>query len=67
LSGPTAQRYRASSSSQAGKYYTLDVDSGDVVCSCPGFEYRGACAHSRALKKALAAGGPLPEGIELSS
>jgi SNF2 family DNA or RNA helicase len=68
LSGPTERRYRASSSSKPGKYYTLDVDSGgDVLCSCPGFEYRGACAHARSLKKALAAGSPLPDGIELSS
>ena len=43
----------------------LDVDgAGDVICSCPGFEYRGACTHARALKKALAEGTALPEGVE---
>ena len=27
-----------------------DVDGGDVTCSCPGFEYRGACSHARELR-----------------
>ena len=64
LSGPVAQRYRAPSSSKPGAYYVLDVDQGDVTCSCPGFEYRGACNHARTLKAALAKGGPLPSGFE---
>src|SRR5688500_12292086 len=33
LSGPTTQRYRASSSSKPGKFYVLDVDGGDVSCT----------------------------------
>jgi SWI/SNF-related matrix-associated actin-dependent regulator 1 of chromatin subfamily A len=65
LSGPATNRYRASSSSKPGVYYVLDVDGGDVSCTCPGFEYRGACAHSRALKAALTSVGPLPKGIEV--
>ena len=65
LSGPTTQRYRVGSSSKPGKFYVLDVDGGgDVTCTCPGFEYRGACSHARELKAALAAGRPLPEGFE---
>jgi hypothetical protein len=64
LSGPTLKRYRAASSSKPGTFYTLDVDGGDVTCDCPGFEYRGACAHARGLKHALATGSALPDGIE---
>jgi len=65
LSGPVAKRYRVSSTSKAGVYYVLDVDGEDVTCTCPGFEYRGACTHSRALKGALAKGGALPRGFEV--
>ena len=65
LSGPTAQRYRVNSSSKPGKFYILDVDRGDVTCTCPGFEYRGACTHARELKAALAAGRPLPNGYDV--
>ena len=61
LSGPTRQRYRVESSTRAGTYYDLDVQGGgDVTCTCSGFEYRGACNHSRALKSALANGGAIP-------
>jgi SWI/SNF-related matrix-associated actin-dependent regulator of chromatin subfamily A-like protein 1 len=60
LSGPTRQRYRVESSTRRGTYYELDVSAGDVTCTCSGFEYRGACNHSRALKAALASGGPIP-------
>jgi len=65
LSGSTPQRYRASSSSKPGKFYVLDVDGGDVSCTCPGFEYRGACSHARELKAALTGGRPLPKGYEV--
>jgi hypothetical protein len=64
LSGPAAERYRVASSSRPGAFYIMDVDGGDVTCTCPGFEYRGACNHARSLKAALAAGEPLPPGIE---
>ena len=64
LGGPAAERYRAVSSSRPGQFYVLDVDGGDVACTCPGFEYRGQCSHARALKTALAAGRPLPAGFE---
>ena len=64
LSGSVVKRYRAASASKPGTFYSLDVDGGDVVCDCPGFEYRGACAHSRALKQALATGTALPAGFE---
>jgi len=67
LSGPATQRYRASSSSKPGKFYVLDVDGGDVTCTCPGFEYRGACSHARELKAALTAGRPLPKGYVLAA
>lgn len=64
LSGPSVQRYRVASSSKPGAFYIVDVDGGDVSCSCPGFEYRGACVHARALKAALVAGGTLPSAFE---
>ena len=64
LGGPAAERYRAVSSSRPGQFYVLDVDGGDVTCTCPGFEYRGQCNHARTLKAALAAGRPLPVGFE---
>ncbi|HKG91670.1 MAG TPA: DEAD/DEAH box helicase [Gemmatimonadaceae bacterium] len=64
LSGPAAERYRAVSSSRPGQFYVLDVDRGDVSCTCPGFEYRGQCSHARTLKAALAAGRQLPPGFE---
>jgi SWI/SNF-related matrix-associated actin-dependent regulator of chromatin subfamily A-like protein 1 len=64
LSGPSLQRYRVTSSSRPGAFYVLDVDGGDVTCGCPGFEYRGACRHSRTLKAALAAGGSVPAEFE---
>jgi len=38
-----------------------------VTCTCPGFEYRGACRHSRSLKEALATNGDLPDGIALTA
>jgi SWI/SNF-related matrix-associated actin-dependent regulator of chromatin subfamily A-like protein 1 len=64
LSGPGATRYRALSSSKPGAFYILDVDGGDVMCNCPGFEYRGACRHSRSLKAALAKGEAVPTEFE---
>jgi hypothetical protein len=64
LSGPALSRYRVVSSSKPGAFYLLDVDGGDVLCTCPGFEYRGACRHARTLKAALAAGGPVPAEFE---
>jgi hypothetical protein len=41
LSGPATTRYRVEAGSKPGTYYTLDVDGGDVTCTCRGFEYRG--------------------------
>jgi len=63
LAGPQVQGYECTSSSSPGKAYRLEVDGGDVTCSCPGFEYRGACSHSRALKAALTKDGALPSGF----
>ena len=63
LSGPRSTIYRATSKSDPSKSYTLTVDGGDVACSCPGFEYRGACSHSRELKAALVGNKPLPAGL----
>jgi SWI/SNF-related matrix-associated actin-dependent regulator of chromatin subfamily A-like protein 1 len=63
LSGSALQRYRVESSSKAGAFYVLDVEGGDVLCICPGFEYRGACSHARTLKKALGGDGNLPPGF----
>ena len=60
LAGPRAQRYRIASTSKPESHYTIDVDGGDVTCSCPGFEYRGQCRHARDVKTALASGGAPP-------
>jgi hypothetical protein len=63
LTGPRSTIYRATSKSDPSKSYTLTVDGGDVTCSCPGFEYRGACKHSRELKAALVGNNALPAGL----
>ena len=62
LSGPSVERYRFASTSQPGVEYELTIDGADVICSCPGFEYRGQCRHARDLKTALAEGQPVPDG-----
>ena len=57
LATPSVRKYRVASASHPGQYHDLAVDhAGDVICSCPGFEYRGMCAHARDLKAALAKG-----------
>ena len=65
LAGPKMEHYRIESSSKKGSFYTLIVDTTDVICDCRGFEYRGACQHARALKDALARGNDLPDGFSL--
>jgi SNF2 family DNA or RNA helicase len=62
LCGPPVERYRFASTSHAGVEHELTIDGADVVCSCPGFEYRGLCRHARDLKAAVAAGTPAPAG-----
>lgn len=62
LSGPRSERYRVTSNSRPGTFYDLEVVQGDVMCACPGFEYRGACSHARKLKDAIARGARLPAG-----
>ncbi|MCY3739808.1 MAG: DEAD/DEAH box helicase [Candidatus Poribacteria bacterium] len=64
LAGPERSVYHAESSSQAGKFYTLEVVGVDVTCDCPGFTHRGSCRHVRPLKSALVAGKPLPKGYK---
>jgi hypothetical protein len=47
---------------EPGAYYELRVSpSGHLRCSCPGFTYRGRCAHARAL--GLKLGSPRPEDL----
>jgi SWI/SNF-related matrix-associated actin-dependent regulator of chromatin subfamily A-like protein 1 len=60
LSGPSARRFRISSTSHAGVDYEIVAVDADVTCTCPGFEYRGQCRHARDVKAALAAGEPVP-------
>ena len=62
LSGPESTGYRVESSSKPGKLYTITVVGADLTCDCPGFEYRGACQHTRKLKSALVSGKALPDG-----
>jgi len=64
LSGPKRTVYHAESSSQKGKYYTLEVIGADITCDCPGFTHRGSCRHVRPLKSSLVAGKPLPKGYK---
>ena len=64
LSGPQRSVYHAESSSQKGKFYTLEVIGADITCDCPGFTHRGSCRHVRPLKSALVAGKPLPKGYK---
>jgi SWI/SNF-related matrix-associated actin-dependent regulator 1 of chromatin subfamily A len=54
--------FRVASNSQPGRFYDLTCDGSDVVCACPGFEYRGTCSHARELKKALASCQSMPRG-----
>ncbi|MDP6110927.1 MAG: DEAD/DEAH box helicase [Planctomycetota bacterium] len=63
LSGPEKDIYQVESSKK-DKFYRLEVVGPDVICNCPGFDFRGACKHSRALKESLVAGDSLPEGFE---
>ena len=60
LSGPSARRFRISSTSHQGLEYEIVAVDADVTCSCPGFEYRGQCRHARDVKAALAAGRAVP-------
>jgi SWI/SNF-related matrix-associated actin-dependent regulator 1 of chromatin subfamily A len=60
LSGPSARRFRISSTSHKDLDYEIVVVDADVTCSCPGFEYRGQCRHARDVKAALAEGKPVP-------
>ena len=64
LAGPARSIYHAESSSQKGKFYTLEVVGVDITCDCPGFTHRGSCRHVRPLKSALVAGNPLPKGYK---
>ena len=36
------------SDSKPGVVYTVTVGEGIITCTCPGFEYRGVCKHTRA-------------------
>jgi SWI/SNF-related matrix-associated actin-dependent regulator of chromatin subfamily A-like protein 1 len=64
LSGPSVERYRFASTSHPGVEYEITVDGADVVCTCPGFEYRGQCRHARDIKAAVAAGRTVPDGYK---
>ena len=67
LTGPQIERYLFASASHPGVEYEVTVDGTDVVCSCPGFDYRGQCRHARDLKAALAGGGGPPAGYRPAS
>ncbi len=63
LARPAANVYQAVSNSDPDKCYTLTFEASEVTCTCPGFEYRGTCSHSRKLKEALVKGAGLPKGF----
>jgi SWI/SNF-related matrix-associated actin-dependent regulator 1 of chromatin subfamily A len=67
LSGPSVERYRFESTTHPGVQYEITVDGADVICTCPGFEYRGQCRHARDVKAARAAGNDAPAGYTLIS
>jgi SWI/SNF-related matrix-associated actin-dependent regulator 1 of chromatin subfamily A len=60
LAGRAPERYKFASASHAGVEYEVTIDGADVLCSCPGFEYRGQCRHARDVKTAVASGKPVP-------
>jgi SNF2 family DNA or RNA helicase len=62
LAGPAVERYRFASASHPGVEYEITVDGADVMCTCPGFEYRGQCRHARDVKTAVASGRRAPNG-----
>ena len=60
LNQKEATRYQMANSKGDG-FYILEVDGGDVTCSCRGFEFRGQCKHARTLKTAIADGDGIPD------
>jgi len=64
LTRPSSKIFRAISKSDTSKSYTLTYASGEITCTCPGFEYRGMCSHSKTLKAALDSGKSIPAGFE---
>jgi hypothetical protein len=62
LAGKETERYRFASTSHPGVEYEITIDGPDILCNCPGFEYRGQCRHARDIKAAVAAGKPMPSG-----
>jgi hypothetical protein len=65
LEGPKVEIYRVTSNSRPGLFYNIEVTEGEALCSCPGFEYRGACSHAWKLKTALVKGTGVPPGYEV--
>lgn len=62
LAAPPVERFRFASASHPGVEYEITVDGPDVFCTCPGFEYRGQCKHSREMKTTLAGNRDIPRG-----
>jgi hypothetical protein len=46
-SSPTQARIKTIQASRPGVTYTLNLDEGS--CTCPGFQFRGACKHVKEL------------------
>jgi hypothetical protein len=57
-------KYRIESSKPL-KYYELEVDGFDVVCSCRGFEFRGQRKRARTPKDEMANGEDVPDAYQL--
>jgi SWI/SNF-related matrix-associated actin-dependent regulator 1 of chromatin subfamily A len=47
LRGPQVQKFKIESTTTPGTFYEITVDGTDVMCTCPGFENRGMCKHTR--------------------
>ena len=59
LAGPERSVYHAESSSQKGKFYTLEVVGVDITCDCPGFTHRGSLPSRPSVEICARCGGNL--------
>ena len=51
---PDERVITVTSNSDPGKTYEVRLSGGVATCTCPGFDYRGNCSHSRKVAAELA-------------